>query len=182
MGVDTRIYLPAYVRAQDVADVLGRLVGCPVKVPVLHVSLKHPEVQGVEVKATCLTTCLDLCWTRGADPFPESGAWLFHLEYGCEWIAGEGTPHGSDGSRGLMPRARACNIAVGRALVNFFGGALTYADCDGGIDYEVPWRSPAEVCPGDGKPWDDFQDRKAGVCPLTAAEIKAEREHAAYPD
>ena len=29
MGVDARIYLPAWVRAQDVADVVARLMGCP---------------------------------------------------------------------------------------------------------------------------------------------------------
>jgi len=118
-------------------------------------------------------------WKGGTGLVP-AGTWFYHFEFGCEWFPRHGAGAGPDGSRGIMPRSTPLALAVGRALVKFFGGALAYSDCDSTINVRKPWRSPSEVCPGDGEEWYTFQARKAAVKPLTMADLERERPNANY--
>ena len=79
-----------------------------------------------------------------------------------------------------MPRSTAEWLAIGKALVDFFGGDLTYADTVGGIDYSVKWGSRNRNAPTDGKPWQDFQKRIFKVRTLTGDDVRAMEKHAAY--
>jgi hypothetical protein len=55
-----------------------------------------------------------------------------------------------------------------RALADFFGGVLDYADCDENeADYVVADRTDDENHPEHGEPWDRLQRRIAEVRPLT---------------
>ena len=82
-----------------------------------------------------------------------------------------------------MPRSTASNIALGKRLVDFFGGFVDYNDCDNSdSDYAVAEKTADECDPQDGQPWDDFQERMFNLKPITKEEIEACRQYSAYPD
>lgn len=157
MGVDTRISLPPNVRVQDVASVVGALAG-------LTGSLgSGAGVRGIE---TVPQMCRIGLW-RADRCF---ATFNFHFE-------------GYGGRRAVVGRSTAFNIAMGRALVDFFGGWVDYSDSDDeDEDYVVQDKPDPENCPEDGAEWDDLQRRIASVKPLTSAEIKVWAPCAAYGD
>jgi hypothetical protein len=88
---------------------------------------------------------------------------------------------GTKGERGFMPRSHPYWLAVGKKVVNAFGGRIDYADCDDVYnDYEAPVRWPEK--------WDDYpgfgqlQDILRSISPVTREDMQAMLEHAAYPD
>jgi hypothetical protein len=99
----------------------------------------------------------------------------YHQEVGAKW----------SGCKLMMPRSTAFWLAMGRRLIEFFGGGLVYSDHDFDgktFNETVPPKSNDENGPEDGAPWQSFQDRVHAIQPLTRAEVRAMRRHAAYDD
>ncbi len=161
MGVDCRIYLPAKVRIHDVADVLAALHGCEVTKRVFSGTSGGwaAHVFGVEVECGFVVSCAHIKF--------QDRWFLYHFEF-----------H-NDGTRGIMPRSTASNIAAMKALADFFGGRVEYADCDdSNCDYYVDEQEDIAASDGDG--WYRLQERKLAVKPLTKEQIAECEQFAAY--
>lgn len=166
MSVDCRIYLPGNVRVRDVAKVIGRLMGCEAKKEPLGSSY-HPDawsvnVSGVSVKAGCVEGMADIfIKSKQAKAGESQLSWFYHFEADT-----------FPGMRVMLPGSRPLSKAIGKRLVEFFGGKVDYSDCDEkDIDYQRPAKKDSENCPNDGKPWQRLQQRIFDVKPLTEEEI-----------
>ena len=165
MGVDTRIRLPGDVRVRDVADVIGILAGRKVSWGGSGKS-RWVEVEGVTVEsAQGVPQCANIQITPGDGVRPDHIYVLYHFE------DDEGN------GRVLCPRSTPFWVAVGKRLVQFFGGTVDYQDCD---DVEVDFKADkprSRNNPSDGKPWDDFQAEKAAIVPLTKEDVETCRKY-----
>ena len=167
MGVDAEVLLPAHVRVQDVAEVVGKLLG--------HESTLRPA-GGVDVKQVEVVSIPEIpscAWLRGYDNTGDERCTTFSVLYHFE---------SEDGRRIIMRRSRAEYIALLRRLADFFGGTVDYQDCDAeGADYCVE-RPLEESAPTDGEAWFAFQKRIHELTPLGEEEIAACVGFAAYQD
>lgn len=164
MGIDCRIYLPDNVRIKDVADVLGRAAGCPLSTGYARVAgvavLSIPDVpSAAEIQVAPAGGCVD-------------GEPVHRVTYHFE----------TDGrGRLLTPPSTPFWVAVARRLVGFFGGVVDYDDSDDcDVDFARPHRANRFNCPTDGEDWDSLQGRIAAVPPLSAGELAAAADLAAY--
>lgn len=167
MGVDARITLPGFVSVVSVADVIGILVGNRKQFGTLPGGHEYVEVEGVEVKGLpTLPGCADIIIKD------ETGEVSYYVLYHFEWQ--------HDGTRGLMPRSRPDWLAIGKGLVDFFGGQIDYSDSDDvDVDYKVPPRTELADL-NDGEVFDRTQERLRDLQSLTDADIEAMIPHAAY--
>ena len=163
MGVDTSIVLPGDVRVADAAKVIGILAGQEKRWEETT-GARWVEVEGVTVKSYDTDALVGCALIEFAD---HHVMWHFEVEHG---------------KRLIMPRSTPFWLAVGKALVDFFGGTVDYQDCDAtDVDYEA--HTPRlHNDPEDDGPWDAFQQALYDIQPLTKADIKAMREHAAYQE
>ena len=171
MGVSTVIRLPADARARDVAQVMGALLGCETKLvegkDAFSGSYFAARVKGAGLK--CCEAVPECCYIeiKGATVGPSNRMIMFPFEP-------------EEGGRIIMPPATPLNIAMGKALVIFFGGAVDYNDCDSKrADYRCRKPRPRNN-PCDNKPWEKFQRDIASVKPLTPKEVKACVKVASY--
>ncbi len=87
--------------------------------------------------------------------------------------------HGGD--HVILARSRDFNIAIFKALADFFGGTVIYSDCgDMTPDYQVPAKSDEENQPEDGAPYWNLQQRIFDLQPLGKNDFDAAENHAAY--
>ena len=166
MGVNTGIRLPENVRVRDVAEIIGALLGCEMK----RMNFSNNDgwaahVDHVKVATTSVPEMVEII-VDGPDKL-RTIVWTYHWEP-------------EKGGRLLYPSATARAIAVGRKLVDFFGGSVVYNDCDGKINYHRPKKSDKENRPSDGAPWYAMQNRKMAIVPLTDADIRKWDKYAAY--
>jgi hypothetical protein len=169
MGVNARIYLPPPVRLDYVSIALAIAGGA---------RWENFDLQeGTGVQAVRVPS-LDLRSPGGA---PCIAAVEFrdsmrnerrHLLYYFEF--------GDKGERGLMPASRPYWLAVGKKLVDTFGGRIDYSDFDDcHNDYEVENRWPED--------WEDtafvrLEDMLRAIQPVTREEIRAMEKFAAYSE
>lgn len=166
MGVDTRIYLSPGARVKEVAEVIGLAAGLPGRWEESG-STRWYAVPGVRVSSNSgLPECCDIEWV---DQNGEGRRVLYHFEAG------------GHGCKLLMPRSTPFWIAIGRRLVDFFGGWIDYQDCD---EEDMDYRQPLQYhcCPEDGEPWKSFRQRMSEVQPITRSEYERSKQYAAYPD
>lgn len=175
MGVDMVISLPANVQIRDVAKAIGKLMGLPSFMEELSGSSGglYVKVDDVEIKTSQAFSDIVSIDIGGkgkslVDGYDER---LFFYDF-----------EGTSGRRHIRTRSYAVNIALGRRLVDFFGGWVNYCDYNDNKDYVVPDKSDEENCPEDGEPWQAFQDRIHALGPITKAEIKECKQWAAYKD
>lgn len=171
MGVDVRVTLAPGARLSDVADVAGIAAGLPwhsVHLP--SGNGWYVRVDGASVKGYVeIPTMAEI---NLAGPMVD-GQVAHSASYHFEWDQGE-----VPGCTGLMSRANPLWIAVGRRLVDFFGGAIDYQDCDGvDVDYAAP---VAHRAAEDGEAWQLHQIAMASVLPITPDELVEAYELAAY--
>jgi hypothetical protein len=164
MGVDCSIALPGNVRVRDVADVLGKLRGAESSLEKLGRDSYQVVVADVEVKGIAfLAACADI---RVTGPRPGPQYCFFHF-------ASEGS------TRAIRLSSTPANIAIAKRLVEFFGGAVDFNDCDDiDCDFEVQAKTDTENQPSTGVPWKDLQQRIHAVEAITDEEIDAVREYA----
>lgn len=165
MGVDTRIKLSPKARLTDVATVAAILLGCkPTLEPLNGTSSHRCRVKGLETKSSVVETCADIVIHP---EYGEARHLLYHFEFD------------DDGSRGILLRAYAVNIALGVRLVEFFGGEVDFNDSD---DSERDFTAKGlPFCnASDGKEWDTLQKAQYELRPITVSEANQYTKHAAY--
>lgn len=179
MGVNCRIHLPDSCRVDVVANVMGALAGLPVTRHPLN-SPSHPRawsahVEGAVVSNTNTPSMARIMLTATGDRKLFDGEPLHHTFYHFE------SSWGQHGGRVMLPRSFAFWIAIGRRLVDFFGGVLDYQDCDDSeMDYVGLDKGRKMNSPETGKPWQNLQERIAAIVPITKAEWRACDVFAAY--
>jgi len=151
MSIATKIKLPNNVRIGDVASVVGRLLGCEAERAPIGEASWYADVAGVDSAASGGTvTC---AWIKVLRPNASARQYLYHFEAPC--------------GRMLMPASCAEAIALGKGLVDFFGGSVDFNDCDDiEDDYAVPAKTDAENRPEDGAEWISLQERIMAVSPM----------------
>lgn len=104
-----------------------------------------------------------LCFTDGAG---SQWGWLYHLE-----------DPDMEGYKTLGPGSHALGVAMGRRLVEFFGGKMVYNDAIDRIDYEV---DPADALfpprknrQSSDSRWHQFENALQAMPPLRANELEA---------
>lgn len=166
MGINCRIMLPDRIRVNDVAEVMGALTRLPVMKQFFQGQDRDwsVRVEGIKVQPSSISECCEIQWIT---PDNERHFVLYHFE--PSEVVG----------RLMMPRSTAFWVAVGKRLVDFFGGELDYNDCDRkSVDYRRKRRT--DCMPNDGKAWDRFQERKLKITPITDEEYADAAKHAAY--
>lgn len=164
MGANCKITIPAHVRIHDFAIVFGGLSGCEITVGEFTNGerlCRSAEITGIRYRIyddmpTCPTIKL-----------PNDRHALYHFEFD------------DDGNHGITPRSTPFAIALGLALVDFFGGSVDFNDCDDvDVDYQ---RDPVPTYrEQDGDSWQTFQDRMIAVKPITTADWSKYTKQAAY--
>jgi hypothetical protein len=186
MGVDCNIYLPGNVRVQDVAKVVAVLAGRKVVLETMIGGGLSAMVEGWRVEPTSIPEMARIAVSgplsdAAQKARSDAGGCYCYFHFECD---------GADG-RLLSPRSTPFWIAVGRGLVNFFGGAVDYNDCDDGnanykrlprnANYKRLPRANSENCPTGGTAWETLQKRIAAVKPLAPEHFDAVNKFAAYP-
>lgn len=180
MGIDLKLTLPANVTVSAVADVLGRLLGCPVVRRPLSAGggpesrgAWSADVVGVTVSPSNMPECAKIevasplqgCGRQGCG----SRRFLYHFEFD------------STGARGIILRSWGEHIALAVEVARFFGGRVLYSDhADPAESFVEPAKSDALNHPEDGAPWQDLQLRIEALQPLTQEQIAGAERFAAY--
>jgi len=170
MGVNTHVYLPSDVRLRDVGEAIGILAGLPFSfLKFGHGPSGYIHVEGVSYEVN------------------EHTPSMVNIEFAGQMVDGQ-TCHSAyyhfenpDGSRCVSLKSTSFWIAVGIGLAKFFGGKVSFSDCNGGTNrrYKKPRTGNS---PEDGRPWDNFQKAMMKIKPLTKKDLDAVRKFAAYPE
>lgn len=172
MGVGARITLPGFVCLRDAADVLGILAGAVQERGTLNNTDGAWYVHAADVETKPSGDTLPECARIHLNFTAVDGHDKHFVLYHFEW--------GHDGTRGLMPRSTPFWLAVGKGLVDFFGGQLDYNDCDDeDVDYEVPAQIQYANLDSDAR-WQRFQEAKWALKPVSREDMDAMAAHAAY--
>jgi hypothetical protein len=179
MGVDCHIYLPMDVDESNLGDAVGIFGGLPKKF-VMHERHVSCDVDGVQVKPTQFASMGEIVLSAPPGNRLVDGEMVHHcyFHWGSRfqkklWIM-------------LSQRSTPFWIAVGKRLVDWFGGFLVYNDCgdeSGENLYEGRRSHPTDedfMVPHDGESWDLYQKEVSGLQAVTTAELKAAWKKAAY--
>ena len=158
MSVNCTVTLPHTAALSDITAAVGILLGCPRTFDPDH---GWVIVKGARAVPGSMPECPGI---RVETPAGRRARYLFHYEL--------------KGGRGILPRATPEGIALGRALVQTFGGTFEAHD-RGDV---TPEHYPVPDCLDveDGPAWYQRQALLAALCPLTSDTIDACRAEAAY--
>jgi hypothetical protein len=163
MSVNTHIYLQSDVRGLDVAKAIAVLAGLPV------ISRDYGwTVQGITSPMIEPTFELKGSMIDGEDTH------RFYVHYESDDFIGH--------DRLIMPPSTAFWVAIGRRLIEFFGGVLIYQDCaslDGDEHHVRSWHYPQEA---DDEGCFELSARICALQPLSRAELESAEEVAYYPN
>ena len=163
MGIDCKIYLPANVAIDNVANVIGILAGAKSKKHYFQDDIKggwSTEVEGVKITTSGIPTCayIEIQGLSEASRKCRENNFI-HVLYHFETPTGE---------RLLMPSSNNFWIAISKKLVDFFGGRVDFNDCDSvEINYKVEPKEDKFNNPQDGDEWYNLQNRLLELKPLT---------------
>lgn len=168
MGVNTKIYLPGNVRVDDVAIVVGALAGLSLQQRSLRTDSYHTDnnmyciCPSVSVQTTSMP-CLAIINLLGGMVDGETQRnCYYHFE--CEPRPESGV---GGGWRLLSPKCSSFWIAIGKGLVDFFGGVVDFNDCDDiDSDYVVSPKSDAYNSHHTDEQWAHFQKRLGELTPV----------------
>lgn len=160
MGVNCSIYLPPYVRIDDVARIIGICAGFPAELQ----AGGFLEVKKVKVKTTFIVEMANIILDNGHSCF-------YHFESGHD----KGCPC-------LSPSSTPVWIAIGNRLVEFFGGELIPNDCTDKNIRILPWKEKIEVSPENDPEWTGFYNGIKEIKPITKEEVKQYEKIAGYPE
>lgn len=171
MGVDCRISLPATARFRDVANVIGILLGQPFRqIRIGGSDAVHVEVDGIETRsASAVIECAEINIPSRDRRF------LYHFEFSGQSY----NDHDTQCGRGLLLRSQADNIALGVALVRFFGGSVDFNDCDES-DCDFAWPEQPDIRANNGEAWDNYHRRMLALKPITKTETSKYKSVASY--
>lgn len=166
MGVNCIITLPNNARLRDVANAMGTLAGLPTHLEPLGEDSVHVVVNGVKT-SPCgegLEACAYIDLTK-------AGKRIAHVMYHFEFDTGKGDV--KDSCRGMIPDSTPFWCAMGRRLVEVFGGTYESQDCGRGIEAYASQKKNRLNGAVDGEEWNHHMRRLAAIKPITEAEIKA---------
>lgn len=170
MGVDCSIHLPDTARFRDVAQVIGILLGQPFRqIKIGGSDGIHVEVDGVETSSGASIECAEI-------NIPDKQRWFY---YHFEFSGPSYQEHDTHCGRGLLVRSCADNIALGVALVKFFGGFVDFNDSDE-HDYDFAWPEQSDIRANNGEAWNSYHRRMLALKPLTKKDIEQYESKAAY--
>lgn len=186
MGVDSKIYLKNHASVEKVYDVMAVILGAEKTFKgeddvdfkeessptnTWRIKVNHSNGDQLEYKAP---TYFDI---RVNDNCGNTFSSLFFYDLDDDKYA-------QNGEKALNPRASATWIAIGKKLVEFFGGKLMYADCEDGNDpknwliNEKGLYSP-EINHCDDR-WYNYHNALSKIKPLTAEDILENKDVCAY--
>lgn len=174
MGVDTRIILPSNVRIRDVAMAFAIAAGNTIHWEKSSSNTK--DSYGGDLKFLRVAYKI-----KTSDCSPEMAQILFeqHItrsrDTGClaYWFW-----ENDSNTRLIIVRSSAFWIAIAHRIVDFFGGAIDYSDCD---DNEVDYYVEAKINnPTGGRAWDMFYKRMSEIEPITKEDMEHFEKFAAY--
>ena len=170
MGVNCMIYLPSDVRLHDLTKAMGVAAGFEKSKRPCGKSF-YVEVKGVKTSVMdVLPMCPNIIF-EGMTIDGESGHYvMFHGE--CSYGHGQW--------KLLMPRSTPFWIAMGKKLIETFGGKMDCNDCDEKkINFSLP--KPRKYNdPEDDEPWEKLQQAIWDITPITQKDLIAARKYAAY--
>lgn len=129
-------------------------------------------------------------WVPGMTMSASSGWWAAHIKINGQLVDGEAIhevtlwfedPEHPLYSRLLMPLSTPYWLAIGKRLIDFFGGVLIYQDHLPKESLHIPKRRP-HYNHNDDEQFSIRQDELFRLEPLRASDIQAMRPYAAYPD
>ena len=172
MGINVKIELPSDVRLHDVAMVMGVLVGFPKELKSLgdKSGSTYLEVKGIKIYSAVVPSCacISLASLGKGNMLFINDEVMFHYEL-------EGRDY-----RGMYPRATPFWIAMGRRLVEFFGGRVQFNDSIG-TEWDLEEGRPRRRNnPSDGREWQVFQDAMFAIKPLTFKELADAEKFSPY--
>ena len=170
MSVNSLILLPPDVRIHDVAMVIGILSGLKPHKQMLSGGGYACHVDGAKADSCQNMPEMSTITVTGDLIDGETNHYTtWHWE----------PDNNTKGERLLYPKANAFWIAVGRRLVDFFGGSIVYCDFDNKVNYSAK-KPRRRNNPSDGDQWHAFQDEMLVLNPLTQSELEAANELSAY--
>lgn len=180
MGVDTNIRLPVNVRARNVADVIGILSGKKVVKVSMDKSF-YAKVEGVSAKGSDIAGLAEIVIDCPVSDAAQK-ARLEGNKNATPYCLFNYESHFNGKACFLMiPSSTPYWIAIGKGLIDFFGGSMDYNDCDDkDVNYKKREKSRKENSPENDKPWEDFQNRLWNLKPLTEKDFDAAYKHAVY--
>lgn len=183
MGCNTDIYLPTDAHGRDVVKVIGIFAGLKaVRKNFDRGGGTYVEVEGANETPSTVEGMSDL---------------TIRASKGKTLVDGDGqhycTFHYSARRNGkvfnlAMPTATPFWCAIGKSLIEWFGGVVQYNDCGSEKAPNVFRRKrycPVDkygLLPDDGAAWERYQDELMQLRPLTSLELKRGRKVAAYAD
>lgn len=162
MGVNTLIYLKPSMSTREICDVIGILKGAKKTKSSLTDTVDYIKVEHSQVKPSCVAECCEL--------HLENGYYLLHYEPDYTPI---------EGARLIMPRSQSEEIAIGKRLVDIFGGYVVYQDTDDRKADYIGYPERVYLLNRD-KEFDEWQNFLENLKPLTQKEIKDCEQYAAY--
>lgn len=181
MGVDCKIYLPMDVDDRALADAVGILAGLPKKL-VDHSTYVSCDVNGVQTKPSHTPSMGQIILSA------PSGKRLVDGEMGHEVNFHWGSRFKGQTWILLSPRSTPFWIAVGRRLIDWFGGFIVYSDYDeekGANLSEGKRGHPMDedgFVPHGGEAWTKYQKAASELDPVSDAELRSAWKKAAYRD
>jgi hypothetical protein len=176
MGVNSKIYLDPTARLSDVGIVIGALAGLEVEKVFFdgkftNTGSYYAKVQGVVISPTSMP---ELVTILVQDSICGKSRY-------CHWHW-ESEPNAViTNAKLLSPKAVPFWIAVGKRLVDFFGGAMICSDCDDSINF-VANRPRHTNYVESGKAWTDFQDEILNIKPISIEELLEANQLSAYTE
>lgn len=170
MSVNCVIYLPPAARLTDVSKVIAILDGCPAT---KYIHSKEGDdrevwwtnVPDVKTQDAHTPECAQILWTTNG----KKRSMLYHFELGKK------------GEHGITPGSTGWAIALGKRLVDFFGGYVDFNDCDE-IEVDYKKRAKWDIHGEDGPEWDHLQSRMLALKPLTKEEIQEATKVSGYQE
>jgi hypothetical protein len=183
MGCNVNIYLPPDVHGRDAVKVIGILAGLkPVRKNFDRGGGTYVDVAVAEEQASSVERMSELVIRAPKGSTLVDGDEQHNTSF-----------HYSSRRNGkvfnlVMPTATPFWCAIGKNLIEWFGGVVQYNDCD--VEKAPNVFRARRWCPTDkygllsqdGKSWERYQDELMQLRPLTSLELKRGRKVAAYAD
>jgi len=170
MGANAIIYLPHNARVTDVANVIGLLSGLPLTRRSDN-GWTYVTVPGVDVNATTILGLAEIIIKGNLIDGQTMHHVFFHYE---------DTTH-AEYSKILMPSSTPYWLAVGKGLIEFFGGKLVFNDCLSEEGIVSPKPRP-HYDQENNDQYEAFKKELFGVRALTTFDLLQMRQYAAYLD
>ena len=196
MGVDCYIHLPLDVDVDDIAHVMSILVGnkpilepigngrdgddalaCHVKgFRIEHTHTPHMTMINLELVGDAVNTHTGGLMVDGAE------------HHYCHFFWCHRDEQTGKITNCLYPRSNAFWCALGKRLVQFFGGKVHFSDCEeakGKNVYRSKRHCPTDrrgLTPHDGKKWNEYQKAMSELKPLTKEDLDEVSKLTGYPE